>query len=466
MKKSEKDALKNAFNIPEPKHKNTFVSSYNEMLKKNERKFNIPAFFRWTSTAVFAALIIGVWGSLSKNAGFPDEYTKDKPSIITETTTMPINTTVKSNDITKTVTSSMPLNTATSAESRTTTSETSAASEKTRKTTINTSTSSLSSSAITTKPQTKSTAKVTEITAAEPENTATAEITQTTAVTDVSITKTTVRTTNHNTIKTTVTSLTTTVKTTALKTTTATTENNAFSPDPTTPTTHNDELLVVPSVVPSTTRTTARSDETNCTTFSKTPSVDVPPSGTNYTVTPSANYSKSENIIDINNIFENNTSSEPNDNILNPYDLINKSGYIVSGRIDEIIYTEVNGMPCTQENITVYKVYKGGRLFPMDRISVYMKGGYMPVKDFTSIHGIDNEYPDNYSVYDSGGNNGTQNVGDVFLFFISDGTSSMPDGAFMLTSYNDTSVFSSEDNKYISLGNENIIFNINDLLNN
>ncbi|MDE5853713.1 MAG: hypothetical protein K2H19_01435, partial [Ruminococcus sp.] len=121
--------------------------------------------------------------------------------------------------------------------------------------------------------------------------------------------------------------------------------------------------------------------------------------------------------------------------------------------------------PYTQENITIYNIYKGTELIPMDKISVYIKGGYMPIQNFADMNGIDINYPDNYSVYDSGGNKGTQNVGDILLFCIKDSKNPMPDGAFILTAQTDISVFRYENKEYISLGNENFRFKINDLLN-
>lgn len=67
MKKSERESLKKAFNIPEPERKQEFIFKYNNELKKNERKFNVPVFFRYASTIAFAVLIVGVWGHINNN---------------------------------------------------------------------------------------------------------------------------------------------------------------------------------------------------------------------------------------------------------------------------------------------------------------------------------------------------------------------------------------------------------------
>lgn len=487
MKKSEKDALKKAFNIPEPKHKNSFVSSYNEMLKKNERKFNIPVFFRWTSTAVFAALIIGLWGNLSQNTDFRYKFTKDPSQIITETTTTSITTATEAHDINTIITSSAVPQTARTTQQTTLISQTT---KKSESSVINISTSIASTSYTESKHNTVT------------EKTETSEVTEpapaisTDEITTVRTTLTTTATANSpalnftTTIKTTTKKPETTHTTTQKTTIITTTEFSEPAPDITT-TTEFDES---PAIAPSTT-TKQSGLEVNVTT-TKTPqpnNIDTPTSpsesvnnfvtttrpndnihpldptvcGNNYIVTPSANYQKSYKTVSIEDIFEDSCTAypEPNDNIITDKQLINNSDYIVMGEIDEIIYTEVNGMPYTQENITVYSVYKGNKLIYMDKISVYIKGGYMPIQEFADMHGIYNYYPDDYSVYDSGGNNGTQNVGDILLFCIKDGTSSMPDGAFMLTGQNDISVFRYENKEYISLGNDDLRFKINDLLN-
>lgn len=455
MKKSEKDALKKAFNIPEPKHKNSFVLSYNEMLKKNEKNFNVPVFFRWTSTAVFAALIIGLWSNLSQNTDFRDKFTDDNSRIITENTTASTDITTEVHDTDTVVSSVVSMHSGTT--------YTTAISQTTKKSESTVNIKSTTSASRTEPKQNGIQTEKSESSIV----TETAIITSTDKITTVrTIHTTAITNTNSNatsTIKTTApktetvqtttkipdfpVSVTTTLKTTVITTTEIkdpvidiTTDHNNFEPPPVSPS------------VPVT--TTIRNTDA--------PSFE----GNNYIVTPSANYKKSSDIIDIKDIFENcSKPNQPNDNILTFQQLYNNSDYIVKGVIDEIIYTEVNGMPYTQENITIYGVYKGDKLIPMDKISVYVAGGYMPITDFSTMNNIDNEYSVNYSVYDSGGNKSIQNIGDILLFCIKDGTSSMPDGAFMLTEKNDISVFRYENNEYISLGNENLRFKTNDLLN-
>ncbi|MDE5854121.1 MAG: hypothetical protein K2H19_03565, partial [Ruminococcus sp.] len=346
MKKSEKDALKKAFNIPEPKHKNSFVSSYNEMLKKNERKFNIPVFFRWTSTAVFAALIIGLWGNLSQNTDFRDKFTKDTPQIITETTTTSITTATETNDINTIITSSVVSQT----DKMTQTQITSQTSKKSESSVISTSIASTSHiesqnntvtekteiSRITESASTTSTDKITTVRTTHATETATTNADSST----LNVTTTVKNTTQKTEITSTTSRKATIVTTTEL--------NNEPVPDVTTKFEYIDPPFIVPST---TTEDELVAIVTTTQTDAQFPSTDNPMYfGNNYIVTPSANYKKSANIIDINKILDSNasTSPEPNDNVITFQNLFNNSDYIILGVIDEIIYTEVNGMPYTQ----------------------------------------------------------------------------------------------------------------------
>lgn len=448
MKKSEKDDLKKAFNIPEPQHKDSFISSYNEMLKKNEKKFNIPVFFRWTSTAVFAVLIIGVWGNLSQNADFLNKFTQDNPNIIDETTTTTAPPPITAINTTVTITATTSSATQQTAQTSDilSTPETYQKSNSTV-TTINATT--LSS----TKSEQNTATKVTvssEITVPAFEITETAK---TIATTHLPVTTTKISTSNPATTQTTKSTVNTT---TAAETTTKSDYPVIDVPD-TTDSTNSEPPATIPDpIVP-------MPDTTTTTNMDYTPAPDL---GKDYTVTPSVIYKKTDNVIDIEHFLESNTSQppEPGDSIMNVQGLFDDSDYIVLGEIDEIIYTQINGKILTQENITIYNVLKGDTLMPTDKISIYMNGGYMSFKDFSDMNYVDKEYPDNYSVYDSGGNNGVQNVGDMLLFCIKDGTPAMPDGAFMLTTANDISVFKYENKKYTSIGNSNISVSPYDLL--
>ena len=58
MKKSEKNALKNAFGIPESEHKDEFLAEYSRRLES--RRSPVPVFIKYTAAAAFAAVIISI----------------------------------------------------------------------------------------------------------------------------------------------------------------------------------------------------------------------------------------------------------------------------------------------------------------------------------------------------------------------------------------------------------------------
>ncbi|MCM1132468.1 MAG: hypothetical protein NC340_03255 [Ruminococcus flavefaciens] len=432
MKKSEKDALKKAFNIPEPQHKDSFVSSYNELLKKN-RRLNIPVFFRRTSIAVFAVLIIGLWGHLNKNPDSVKEFINNNPDIVTETTTASastvsaINSTLLSSNDSHAVTITQTVPTAQAMTDSIATGIT---------------TMSLPAPPAIEIPETVQTATAVRTTA--PKSTTLAPVSATRTATSVSTTKT--------------------VAEASIQTTVTTTDEDVLIV-PTQPTHPSVDVDTPPATIPTTTNLhNGLSPAVNITTAAE-PSADPDPTpGRDLTVIPSADYKKSGSIIDIEQIFESN-AFDPSDGVTGSFDPTGNADYIVFGVINKITYTEVDGMPYTQEDITVFEVFKGSEIMPADKISVYVKGGYMPVSDFTDMNGLENTYPDGCSVYDSGGNIGTQNVGDTLLFCIKDGSYSMPDGAFMLSTGNDISVFDDKSDRFVSLGNNSLAITRKDLLN-
>lgn len=441
MKKSEKETMKKAFNIPEPERKESFVSLYNQRLKKNERKFNLPVFFRYASTAVFAVLIIGLWGNLSKNADFRDKFnTVEEPMTETVPTTT-VTQLTEQNDVTTAKATALQV---------------------TQTATDN------SATAVQTNKPVQTHAQVTM--PAIPDFTPSV-----TAVTFPTKPETPTRTKPVYTSK-------AVSATTARKTTVA-------IPIATTITDHEEEspslIVTTEQIFPILTESSSPSldyIENNVTTMAQSPSVDVtppvvpqvttennyePPSIVehDYTVYPSAVYNKSDNIIDLSGYFDDTTSQAPTDSVISVDDLISSSDYIILGKVDEIIYTQVNGRPYTQENITVYQVYKGDILHERDRISIYIPGGYMPVSEFERLNNTEiSSYGKDY-IYISGGNKNHQNIGDIRMFFINDGGKYIPDGAFELTTKNDISIFQARGSEYISSGNNALKFNIKNLLN-
>lgn len=59
MKKTEKNALKNAFGIPEPRHKEEFLAEYTRRLE-NRRRSPVPVFIKYAAVAAFAVIMISI----------------------------------------------------------------------------------------------------------------------------------------------------------------------------------------------------------------------------------------------------------------------------------------------------------------------------------------------------------------------------------------------------------------------
>lgn len=378
MKKSEIEALKEAFNIPEPERKNSFLPFFKEQLKKNNGRLCIPMVLRYASAAVLAAVIIGLWGVLNPSVDFSNE--PDNSFIVVESDT----TTESSMSGTGTHTSSD--------------------SDDSDKNNIS------------------------QTTSAAPPAVTTADVTEMTVITS----KQTV-----------------TAATTAVISVTATiTESAHISQTTTSRNTEENSVSVT------TTGTTAE---------------DVPGSkfGKDYTVSPSVVYDKTGEVIDLRD-FENvdglPMDPPPADSVLTIGRMADSSDYIVYAVIDEVIYTEIDGKPYTQENLTIYSVYKGdGALNSADRISLYVPGGYMPAEEYLKNNNVYYDFPENSVVYDSGGNNGNQQLYNSYIFFLKQGSDSMQDGAFQLTEKTDISVFEYSGGRYVSLGNGALSFTQSEL---
>lgn len=418
MKKSERETLKKAFNIPEPEQKESFILLYNEKLKKNERKFNLPVFFRYASTAVFAVLIIGLWGNLSKTADFRNKFNIDEPTTAITSQTTAVTQLTETNNITTSNALTMQITQTATENSVHTDSATGSvvnSAHTHQQVTIPDLpdfTPSVTAITFPTKTQPSATSKVISATTAKK----TTAVKYTTAVTHYEYDNPDV-----------------------IVTTTAANNNKFPSPS------QNDDDLP-PAIVPSPILTEPSEDNVQVT------------NGKDYTVYPSKVYNKSENIINMEDT--NDFTHTTVDSTISVDMLKNYSDYIVLGRIDNIIYTQVKGKPYTQENITVYQVYKGDKLHEYDKISIYIPGGYMPVSEFEILNNRVIDAPDNYYIYDSGGNKGVQNIGDICMFFIKDGSLYMPNNAFELTMKTDISIFRVRGSEYISLGNHNLTFNI------
>lgn len=338
MKKSEIQALKEAFNIPEPENKNDFIKLYEANFKKNKRRFYPIMIFRYASAAVMAAVVICLCGIAGKNSDFNSKF--NNVSVIKETDSdshsdASINTTAISSNAVSTENFSKSLVT----ESATVSSE------------VTTVTTALTSQNI-------------EI-GDEPIDVPVYEMPEKTsegatdAVTTVPYESST---------------------TDSASITTATT------------------AVTEPPTV-----TTSKEQDIN-----KYPVTDGPDNINDFTVIPSVKYNK------------------PNDSVYHIYgdvpngedDIDDFDGVIIAS-VDEVIYTEINGEPYTQENITIISSLQGDiKLNYMDKISVFIKGGYMPADKFAENHSWINIPPEYRYVYYSKEQIPEQQVGKNYIFFL------------------------------------------------
>ncbi|MDE7137199.1 MAG: hypothetical protein K2O29_01885, partial [Ruminococcus sp.] len=256
----------------------------------------------------------------------------------------------------------------------------------------------------------------------------------------------TTNTTRNNTnIKTTNTTTMSTSSKPLTTTQTATTEHNGFTPFPQTTTITFEDNIDIPSC-----------------TEPPSPSDNDPP---DYTVKPSVRYYPDDNAIDISDF----TQNDPNQPSINGpdststmwEDFMNNSDIILIATVNEIIYTGIDGVPYTQENISVSEVIKGD-IEQYSRISVYGTGGYIPASEYGKIQ-ISWAIENNCMLFDPANNKSSSQVGDRYLYFIRKSDSPLPDGSYRLTTYNDMSKFRYTDGYYVNMNNNNLMFTLTEL---
>ncbi|MBE6861881.1 MAG: hypothetical protein E7497_03145 [Ruminococcus sp.] len=450
MKKSEIDALKKAFNIPEPENKEIFISSYKEKLKINKRPVAVPVIMRYVSTAVAAALIVGLWGSLSRTSEYREKFQESSSVIEMQTEAV-------TEDITDIVTTSPT--------------ENNAETEKTEPTTA------VSTDAQVNKPSPQAT---TAVSGGQNIQSSTEAVTNTSAVTQTVLQSAGTQTYTHTAVPQTTTKVqsggTVSSATTAREETrpvrTTTAEENLAPPV----TGEITEQVTQPAVTttiadnePVVVETTASCYEPGGAVVATT-SPDDPEDTGGYdrTVTPSVVYDKNGEIYD-GDSFNMGDHAPPSDFAPPVYkarwkQMADNSDHIVYGMIDEVIYTAVYGMPYTQLDITIFEAYiTDSKLDCLTRISVYMPGGYMPASEYRKNYYLPSYIPDDAIVEVSGGNAMSYNAGEEYIFFLENADGIVPERAYVLTDKTDLSIFMFRNGKYYSAGDAAMKFNESEL---
>lgn len=449
MNKKSKKTLENAFNIPEPNQKDSF---FNKLDIKPERKFSslIPVYL---PTAIVAVMVIGVWGSIKNLPHFQQPDNID--------TVSSAETTFVNNNTDDFIQTSLSYVSSSERQIQTTTAfqENNADTVKNEKSTYVTTTSEKVAESTTVK---NNDSESSENSPSENDSESTTESPRTTAENTTRTARRTTTTTRTTTVSTQKTQPATTEPTTihvpATRTTTTTEHiGNGFIPIPQTTTAIKDGIEP-PALI--------------TTTIIQYPTLDTPP---DYTVSPPVRYYPDDNAIDINDFSNDgrpavpgNTSKPPSEQdgiqtgIFDSWqNLADNSDMIVIADVDEIIYTGIDGVPYTQENIMISRIIKGN-IEQRSRISVYGKGGYIPASEHGTIQ-IPWAIENNYTLFDPAENQTFSEVGDRYIYFIKKGDYPFPDGSYSLTTLSDMSKFRYKNGNYINMNNNNITFTLTEL---
>lgn len=451
MNKKSKKTLKNAFNIPEPIRKDEFLNSL-PIKQKKSFSFNIPLYI---STAVTAVVIIGIWGGIKNLPHFEQPDNMDN-SVYSESTSS-ANHTEKTSVQTTTISSAEKNITVTSYVSTVKTSGIGTVSR-----TQNTETTVSVQTTIKTETIRKETTTTTTKESNNISYKPTTEIrtTEKTSVPDTELTKTTKKTTTAT--------QTTTKTTTMSHTTTATTTKTFYTNTyPAITTTTEGELNHVTTTttppIENPGNTAGASPQTTTTTLEDVPLQTITTTYDNgacetpyhdFTVTPAVRYYPDGEIYitdsESNDVMPPATPQEQATEIFR--EMAENSDLIAIVAVDEIIYTGFDGKPYTQENAIVTDVIYGD-ITVNSRISIYCKGGYIPVSEYSPDGYIDNSIEDNVTVLDYAGNKKFSQVGDSYMCFLKKSDGTFPDGSYHLTGLNDISKFTFSGDDFVNLNN-------------
>ena len=430
MNRKFKDALKQAYNIPEPSHKDEFLQKLESMQPEQKRPW-LPFFVRYAAVPLTALAFLGMYGSYSLLSGVKTEYVTERP-----VHTAPLyEEHTADEEIQTTETSAaegtVPEGTSLTSESGTTASDSTSASENMLD--VGLTTTAPEQPRITTAPeQIPEQARTTTVPEAWQTQTNTT-IASTTRITTTVVTRTATTTRAAATTKVTTTGRSTTpqaVSTTRQydapepvitipQTTTATAYTQTFFAttignqyEPTLP----DE----PVVITTTTESSASEDEI----------------GRDLTVQPLHQYSILDNLVEGRFSTDYAPPADDINGLIDWKDLEEWSECIVSGEIEAVYYTSVDGKPWTQMDILVDEWWKGD-INISDRISVYIPGGFMSLTDYISENDLNGYYDDMTpeeiavsTVYEPSPEGFEPFVGMRYLFFLSSGGYSIPDGAY------------------------------------
>lgn len=499
MKKIKRDSLKRAFDISEPQRKEKFIAEYRQMelsensqYNKNKKynkynnKYNKKYIKYYAGLAMTAFAAVCIFFAVGKEDDYRQKFTP--PNITTDefvTDKVVIEATIHQQ------TEELP-----QTQQQETTTIPYTSSETQTQTTANTTdnsenyfTNSVEVSKIQTTVPSVASSEIGTETETETETQSTDNVSEKTSERQTETTEKTTSTAERLTESNT----SVTAKTTVTTTSTVPTQQEEISTSPTetsTQTTYIDQVtpaetettvsaeqneplhpMTTTTITTTVPRTTQPEDVNFATTTSTTyqepeppdaPSVDTEPpkTGTDYTVTPAVVYEISGEVVTPDTLCTDCESS-----IKPPYyspktldEIENESDLAVYASITDIIYTSIDGVPYTQENIEIYYTFGETDLKYGDKISLYIKGGYMPAEEYISANGGYIENPQNFTVFDSCGNIGEQKPGELYIFFLKDGGENLAEGAYSLPFDSDSAIFEYRNDLYVSISDEDIYF--------
>lgn len=200
-----------------------------------------------------------------------------------------------------------------------------------------------------------------------------------------------------------------------------------------------------------------------------------PPSdvGIDYTVYPDISFDITENIIEISEYiqFEYTPPNEDYvDSLLEPwkYDAL-RSDEVICGIVENQYLTVIDAVPYVQLDIMVNYPVKFGELADCDRISVYVPGEYMPLEIFiekyncydTFKHLTETEISESTAYFP------WTDVMDYYsgmelLFFIKKDEESLPENTYKLSSDSIYSLYSPNEDEFFWIDDESVHFTINE----
>lgn len=448
MDRKFRDALKNAYCIPEPSDKDAFFRKLENQTERHKGIFPwLPALVRYAAVPLTALTFLGFYGTyriLSDN----------KPDFVTE---MPGQTTEASSENFCAKTDTSDVTTVSAEQIQTaaalTTSQT-VSSMETDKFLLTTTSGSLPilRSAIETTATKTASVQIAQTSASASGTDASSISADTTTITSQTITQTTAATMAALTNST----MTSHMQTTSVRTTTATTIVSAAVT--TTPSAAIQTMKPTMNATQTTTlTTTTRLSQDHAdvcppstTTFpiagiqgttSAEPAPPEDPSFYDYRVLPLFQYSVTENIVEPEYSME----DAPIDALLYWMDTANNSDYIVYGEILSVFYTSIDGAPWTQIDIMIEEDWTQCFCFG-DMISVYLPGGYMPLTDYIEQNNADADFSHltsaeiaDATLFDPAGRTVFPAEGERYLFFLNS-SNNAPIGAFTCTNEADYSI--------------------------